>query len=805
MGHPVTSELPSSLKTPYITKRIGRRVLAAAIVVNLLVIFYSIFALYNSRQQDEALAETQTQNTAHVLSQSVAYSIDKVRLFGSMVKYDVERQLALGHVDYTHLEHIIRHQTSMLPADSSIRIFNAAGEQIWAMSGITTIPANIADRDYFMALKQAQGNAVAYSKPITSRFADGKVIVVAYRINHPNGNFAGIVAAPITIKHLESLMADINMGNNGMLGLRDRDLTLFLRLPHLDSGSSQDIGAVQPTSTLRQLVEDGATYGSYRAIAHIDNSVRIFSFRKLQNAPIYVLAGQAEIDYLAQWRIEAMQTGAFVLVFMLVTAIASWLLYCSWKRQVRATEELNESHKSLNHYVEELRYSQQHIKYLAFHDKLTGLPNRVMLVTLIEQALAQAEHAGCLLGICFIDVDGFTSINDNFGNQVGDQVLIEIGARLNSSMRTGDSVARLGGDEFVVMLHNRTQPEEIESEAQRILTLISQPVKVASTETQLTASIGVSVYPDDVSDAELLIRHADQAMCIAKNSGKNRYHLFDSEADRNLRHRHLLLQHIEQALEKEQFTLYYQPKVDMLAGQVIGAEALIRWQDPERGLLGPAEFLPVLENTQLAITLGEWVIRHALKQMSEWLASGLVLPVSVNVSGFHLQQQGFVQQLAAYLAERPEVTPKSLQIEILETTAMDDIETVSKIIDDCEKLGVNFSLDDFGTGYSSLTYFRRLPTHELKIDRSFVKDMLNNASDYALIESVVKLAQTFQRSVIAEGVETAEQGLALINIGCHLGQGFGISRPMPPEDMPRWIANWEPPPSWHEGTPGSGI
>ena len=290
-------------------------------------------------------------------------------------------------------------------------------------------------------------------------------------------------------------------------------------------------------------------------------------------------------------------------------------------------------------------------------------------------------------------------------------------------------------------------------------------------------------------------------MYRAKESGKNRYHLFDAEQDRRTRAYWDIVSRARAGLAAGEFRLHYQPKVDMRLGRVIGAEALIRWQHPEKGLLAPGFFLPMIENSDLALPLGRWVIREAFRQMAAWAKDGLVLPVSINVFGEQLQQEDFTTELSGLLAAHPSIRPGQVELEILETTAMENIEQVSHVIDACSRLGISFALDDFGTGYSSLTYFRRLPTRALKIDQSFVRDMLGDPDDRAIVEAVVGLARTFRRTVIAEGVETVEHGRLLLDLGCELAQGYGIARPMPPGEIPGWIADWRAPESWANGKP----
>jgi EAL domain-containing protein (putative c-di-GMP-specific phosphodiesterase class I) len=293
------------------------------------------------------------------------------------------------------------------------------------------------------------------------------------------------------------------------------------------------------------------------------------------------------------------------------------------------------------------------------------------------------------------------------------------------------------------------------------------------------------------------MRHADQAMYRAKQGGKNRCHFFDAEDDRHVRHLNSRIGRLQLALQEGEFVLHYQPKVDMRRGCVVGAEALLRWNHPERGLVLPHDFLPLIEDDNLILEVGDWVIRQALAQMQAWQAQGLQLPVSVNVAGRQLQAPDFVQKLWAALNNHPGVASQ-LELEILETSGLEDVVRTSRLIDQCRDLGVRFALDDFGTGYSSLTYLKRLPADTIKIDQSFVRELLKDSNNLVIVQSVIQLAQSFERGVIAEGVETEEHGRMLLQLGCDLAQGYGVARPMPAEQLPQWLAQWTCPAAWQD-------
>ena len=449
--------------------------------------------------------------------------------------------------------------------------------------------------------------------------------------------------------------------------------------------------------------------------------------------------------------------------------------------------------------VTERKTHLRQLEYLAHFDDLTALPNRVLLADRLQQAMIQAHRRSQKLAVVYLDLDGFKTINDNHGHEVGDQLLMMLSARMKQALREGDTLARMGGDEFVAVLLDLADSQTCAPMLNRLLAAAAATTEIGALSLRVSASLGVTFYPQgDEVDADLLLRQADQAMYQAKLSGKNRYHFFDAEQDRSMRSHHESVEHIRQALAQHEFVLYYQPKVNMRSGSVIGAEALIRWQHPQQGLLAPALFLPVIEDHPLAIEIGDWVIDTALTQLEDWHAVGLDLPVSVNVGARQLLQTNFVARLQELLAAHPQVSPSCLEIEVLETSALEDLTHVAKVIEDCRSLGVSFAMDDFGTGYSSLTYLKRLQVNQLKIDQSFVRDMLVSPDDLAILQGIVGLAASFKREVLAEGVETLAHGTLLQQIGCDLAQGYGIARPMPGADMPRWSASWHTKAVWSD-------
>ena len=440
---------------------------------------------------------------------------------------------------------------------------------------------------------------------------------------------------------------------------------------------------------------------------------------------------------------------------------------------------------------------QSQLEYMAHYDRLTGLPNRLLLSDRLQQAMARAQRNGMRLALAYLDLDGFKAINDAHGHDVGDEVLQTLALHMRDTLREGDTLARLGGDEFVAIFENLQHIDDSVPCIQRLLNAASQCMQADERRLKISASIGVALYPQpEAIAADQLLRQADQAMYQAKLAGKNRYHYFDIERDLGLRGHHLEMQRIRLALEQSELVLHYQPRVHMRSGEVIGVEALVRWQHPERGLLPPGVFLPLIENDPLICDLGCWVMEAALKQIAQWQRAGLRLPVGVNVAPYHLQQPGFLKQVKSLLEQHPEVDPALLEIEIVETSALTDLDRALAVIEGLRQLGLRLALDDFGTGYSSLTYLKRLPVQTLKIDQSFVRDMLYDPDDLAILEGVIGLAKVFRRDLVAEGVETHEHGRLLLQLGCECAQGYGIARPMPAADFLPWLQSWVAPAFW---------
>ncbi|MFG0408242.1 putative bifunctional diguanylate cyclase/phosphodiesterase [Pseudomonas sp. FYR_11] len=429
-----------------------------------------------------------------------------------------------------------------------------------------------------------------------------------------------------------------------------------------------------------------------------------------------------------------------------------------------------------------LTLANQELTQLALHDTLTDLPNRTLLADRIEQAIARvAEQGGCF-ALMFIDLDGFKPVNDAFGHHIGDLLLKAVAARLRGHLHSQDTLARIGGDEFVLLVQLQ-EPDDAMDVAVKQVNLVSRPFRVAEHDLQLSASLGIVLYPGNGQDQHELLRNADAAMYHAKSAGKNGYRFFDVSMNSNARQQLQLLQDLRQAVAQRQFRLHYQPKFDAQACQPIGAEALLRWEHPQQGLLMPDRFIALAEKTGLIIPIGEWVLNEACRQMRLWLDQGHHhWRMAVNLSAIQFCHSGLVDSVARALQHNG-LPANCLTLEITETTAMHDADASLTVLQRLSDMGVDLSIDDFGTGYSSLMYLKRLPANELKIDRGFVRELEQDSDDAAIVSAIVALGQALGLRIVAEGVETDRQQAFLTRLGCDSLQGYLLGQPVPAEQF----------------------
>jgi diguanylate cyclase (GGDEF)-like protein/PAS domain S-box-containing protein len=434
--------------------------------------------------------------------------------------------------------------------------------------------------------------------------------------------------------------------------------------------------------------------------------------------------------------------------------------------------------------ISDRKRAEEQIEFHAYHDILTNLPNRKLFTDRLTHSLSRARRSHKSLAVMFVDLDHFKSINDTLGHEAGDELLLEMARRLRANVRDDDTVARIGGDEFTIILAELRQPEDAVTVAEKLIKAVEQPLSIAGTSVEVSASIGIALFPDDGADAESLLRNADSAMYRAKESGRNTYHLCTDDMKRRAVERLSLETRLRRAITDGQLVLHYQPQISLTSGAAIGVEALVRWNDPERGLVHPSAFIPLAEESRLILPLGEWVLHSACVQMRAWRDEGLDLPLmAVNLSLRQFQQNDIVQTVRRVLADTG-LDASALELEITETAAMQNAETTVDVLQALRELGVSIAIDDFGTGYSSLNYLKRFPITAVKIDRAFIRDLATSEGDAAIVSAVVGIARALKLRVIAEGVETEEQLSFLRRRNCDAAQGYLFSRPVSAAALP---------------------
>jgi diguanylate cyclase (GGDEF)-like protein/PAS domain S-box-containing protein len=447
--------------------------------------------------------------------------------------------------------------------------------------------------------------------------------------------------------------------------------------------------------------------------------------------------------------------------------------------------------------ITHMKAQQEKLELMAHYDVLTKLPNRVLLADRFSQAVAHSKRTDTMLAVCFLDLDGFKEVNDNYGHEIGDNLLIEVAKRLKEQLRGEDTLSRFGGDEFAIILRDIDNLDECEQLLHRVHDAVAEAYTIDGLTLNVSASTGFTMYPNDSSELDVLLRHADQAMYDAKLLGRNQFKQFDSDISVKTQAKQEAITRFQQAIADDELRLFFQPKVNMRTGVVYGMEALIRWQHPEKGLLPPGLFLPEVEGTHVEIALGNWVLKNAMRELNCWHRQGHQLEVSVNIDSIHLLSGDVISDVERVLADYPEISASFLQLEILETSDLGDIKVISTIIQSMKNaLGVQVALDDFGTGYSSLAHLRHLFGTTIKIDQSFVRNMLDDPHDYSIVDGVIGLANSFNRQVIAEGVETVDHGIILEMMGCQLAQGYGIAKPMPAHEVVPWLQQYQQDKAW---------
>jgi diguanylate cyclase (GGDEF)-like protein len=655
---------------------------------------------------------------------------------------------------------------SLLPSDLVFVVSIADNKGDIVASTRPLEKRNVADQEYFKS--QRVVDALSVSRPWKNQVSSEWQLQFSRRLNAPDGSFAGIVMVAVDAAYFVSGYEFDKLGEHGALGILGTDGVFRARRSgdSITTGDMVDYAAVVP-ATDEQVNEFRPSINAW------DRVSRYTSARQLYDFPLAIIVGLSEDEQLAATRqkrltyIERASAGSFLLI--LIVFVLSRLSRQLVLSRQRAAEE---------HIVHAAR-----VEYLAYHDSLTTLPNRSLFSKLLSQSISQAHRYNRQLAVMFLDLDHFKHVNDTLGHESGDQLLQEVAIRLKDCLRESDTVARLGGDEFVVLLPELDEEKYISTVAHKILSAVAKPFILMGDEFRVTASIGISTYPQDGLDEQTLTKNADNAMYHAKEKGKNNFQLYSEKLHANSLERLTLESGLRHALEHHEFELHYQPMTDMRSGMITGMEAVLRWHHPDIGMVAPMRFIAIAEEMGLMVPIGKWVLKTACLQNVAWQNQGLPrLKMAVNLTLRQFFDEDLLADLTNILADAG-MDATLLELEITESILMCDAEKTMRVLNGLKNMGIRIAIDNFGIGYSSLATLKQFPLDTIKIDRSLIRDVASVDVDKDITKAVVAMGRTLSRSVVAQGVETKEQAEYLRQNACNEFQGFYLNKPVPADQV----------------------
>jgi diguanylate cyclase (GGDEF)-like protein len=719
---------------------------------------------------------------------------------------------------------LLQAKISGTPQLDAVTVLNSEGKLINSSRRGSVPNFDASDTAYFRALKDDPHVQALVTEPMQNGGVGAWTIFLARRINGPFGEFLGVGLGAIQMQYFEDFYRAIELRDSSTIALLRLDGITLVRFPRNDTVGKKFFGA-------EHLLRGGVS-ATLREASPIDGLMRIKAAHLVANYPVFTIATNTEDAALAGWRAIARLVALGTLGGAIAIAVAGFALGRQWKHKAgladsQAELRLQEVRAAATRAAAEVAaVAALQVAHSAEHDFLTGLPNRMLLNDRVSQAIALARRHKKHAAVLFLDLDGFKHINDSLGHGVGDKLLQSIATRLVACVRGADTVSRQGGDEFVVLLSEVEESEDaaiaatrivravagthsvnqhdvhidVATAAGRMLQAVAEPHSVDHHNLHVTASIGVSVYPDDGVDAETLIKNADTAMYQAKENGRQSFQFFKPAMNIRAVERQSIEEGLRSALERQEFALHYQPIIDLTTGTIVGAEALIRWTHPTRGMIPPVQFIPVAEDCGLMLPIGKCVLREACRQAQAWVEAGFPMrTIAVNVSAMEFRDENLLKNLLAILSETG-LDPSLLKLELTESVLMKRPEAAAFILQTLRGHGVRVAMDDFGTGYSSLAYLQKFPLDTLKIDQSFVRQIGTAGANTSIVTAVIGMAQNLNLRVTAEGVETLEQLEFLRARRCDAAQGYYFSRPVPAEEFEKLLRTGIPEP-WHAETP----
>jgi diguanylate cyclase (GGDEF)-like protein len=742
----------------------------AAIIISCLIAGSVLTHLYKSTIED---ARLELGNLALVLSRYTENTFNSVDLLGNGVADTVN---ALGIVSTEQfnerlaqldIHEDLKGRALAVPDVEALFLTNNAGLTIASTRAWPQSVFSIADRPHFSTLRE-NPQLIKYLAPPAQNVQTGSWnIYLTRRISAPDGTFLGIAGAGIGLARMENFLAKLALSPVSTISIWRRDGILLARHPSVSSSVGQQPGTGQ---LIFQKILAGTDSGTAEGVSKIDGFRRIVAAQAVAGYPVAVTVSRTLTEVLALWHRQAIFTafGVFVLT-SLITSFAFLSI-----RHLAGRDLLEKTRIQIG-VLEEQRRAEAKIAHLAHHDALTGLANRTLFQSKLEQAIAQAKRGDTCAVLC-LDLDHFKDVNDTLGHSVGDQLLRAVTDRLTAQIRTGDTIARLGGDEFaVIQVGPGHLPHDHAHLAQRLVEALTTPFDIDEHHIVIGVSIGIAVTPGDGTDSGSLLMNADLALYRAKADGRGRFRFFEAEMNAHAQRRRTLLIDLRRAIDANELTLYYQPKVEILSRTTTGFEALLRWNHPQQGVITPDSFIPLAEETGLIVRLGEWVLQRACADAALWPDD---LGLAVNLSPIQFTSGNLVAAVASAI-QASGLAPGRLELEITETALLRDTSVTLTKLYRLQALGVSIALDDFGTGYSSLSYLQRFPFDRVKIDKSFVHSLGQRKKSDAIVRSVITLCKALNMETTAEGVETEEQYQILAAAGCHEAQGYLLGRPQP--------------------------
>ena len=642
-------------------------------------------------------------------------------------------------------------------ADGSLLNFS----HYWPPPSVT-----LADRDYFKALKANSALTTYFGEPVFNRGTGTLTQHLARKVTGPDGQFLGLILGAVELAYFERLYESLSLGADTTILMRRDDGRLLARFPAVDARNGPQISSVAAFSEMRRA---GLRSSLQQHISSVDGQERLLAFRLLQRYPLVVGTTRTISSALTEWRKQTSYLiGATLLLELMVLSLGLLMA-----RHMRNQRILSEEHAG------RLRAeADAQLGYMAQHDALTGLPNRLLFQSRLQEELARSRRGASFALLC-LDLDAFKDVNDSFGHPVGDMLLQAVTVRLREETRETDTVARLGGDEFAIIQTGAEQPAAAIALAERLVARLAEPFDLDIHEAAIGVSIGIAMLPGDGEDADTALKNADLALYRAKGDGRGTFRLFEPAMDSAMQRRSALVRDLRHGLEIGQFELFYQPIMDKHAARIQSFEALIRWRHPQRGLVLPAEFIPVTEEIGLIKPLGAWVLTKACADAMQWPER---ISVAVNLSA--VQFNGNLLQDVSQALWASGLAPNRLELEVTETVLIQNSEATLALLNELKALGVSIALDDFGTGYSSLGYLRKFPFDRVKIDKSFVHDLRRSGDATAIVRSVTNLCRALGIATTAEGVETTQQFDGVQANGCTNVQGYLFSPPVPAAEIP---------------------